>query len=392
MSSQLERLGLKFNPFEPSASGTPVGEKLWLPRDWVTNIQSLLNMIERGRGVKAIAISGEYGSGKTYILKWLQQKELPVHRIKAFYFDNPGVQFYDLANSLLRSLGRKDFAKTLWELVSYHVSGYQRSLFTKGFDSYLQLSHSKSARNDIMLKLQTAILKTKITKDEEIALRLALMVVDTPIKPYFEYRDFVAGRKDALVAEKEEAGYFKAILNTLKLGYDIESIAFLIDEFEEISLQKRLSRREAHGYLATLKRLINLTVDENLWVIVAMTPDAVDKTRELEPALWERFTAEGKFKLEVKQLNVREAKELIRNRLREARINDKEGIFPFPDDLEKAFSPATISSPRKIIKVCFYSISQALSGAKKIDLPFKHKYLKAIEDKVYFLPAEDKKS
>ena len=35
------------------------------------------------------------------------------------------------------------------------------------------------------------------------------MIVDTLDKPFFEYRDFVAGRQRMpLVAEKEEANYF----------------------------------------------------------------------------------------------------------------------------------------------------------------------------------------
>jgi hypothetical protein len=134
MSTHLERLGLRFNPFEPAASGAPLGEELWLPSGWSQRLQQLLNLLIQGKGTKAIAVVGEYGSGKTYILQWLHRQELPKRQIQPFYFDNPGVQFYDLANALLRQIGRKNFAKCLWELVVPHVSGYQRSLFALGFE------------------------------------------------------------------------------------------------------------------------------------------------------------------------------------------------------------------------------------------------------------------
>jgi type II secretory pathway predicted ATPase ExeA len=343
MSTHLERLGLRFNPFEPAASGAPLGEGLWLPPDWSNRLQELLHLLIQGRGTKAIAIAGEYGSGKTYVLQWLYRQELPKRQIRPFYFDNPGVQFYDLANALLRQIGRKNFAKCLWELAAPHVSGYQRSLFARGFEEYLIGQRTSRRQQEIPADLQSAILKAGVTSDEEIAYRLARIIAETPTKPYFEYRDFVAGKRDSLVAEGEEAPYFKAILRTLQLAGGVSAVAFLIDEFEEISLQKRLTRREAHDYLATLKRLINLTQSENLWLIVAMTPHAAEETRMLEPALWERFTGEGQYQFEIPPLTTDNAIDLVKFRLDAARVEDftpPNHLFPFPDSFGTALSPA----------------------------------------------------
>jgi type II secretory pathway predicted ATPase ExeA len=375
-----KKLGLAFNPFEPTASGAPVGTDLWLPPSWSTSIKQKLAQLGQGHGVKAIAISGEYGSGKTYILRWLQTEELPRLRIRPFYFDNPGIQFYDLANSLLRQVGRKDFAKSLWELAAIHVGPYQRSLFARGYEEYLASSRSSRRRPTILVDLQEAIKKSEITADDEIAHRLAMIVADTPSKPFFEYRDFIAGKRETLVAEGEEAPYFNAVLKTLRLGAGIDAVAFLMDEFEEISLQKRLTRREAHDYLVTLKRLINLTQGENLWLIVGMTPDAVQKTKMLEPALWERFTADGRFLFEVPPLTAEEAVELVRRRLRAAREGEVPNpLFPFAEDFAAGLSPATISNPRRVIKVCFY----ALSSIQKASMPLTADYMREIEKKAY---------
>jgi hypothetical protein len=224
------------------------GISMWVPESWEKKLVSLLDMLKDGQGAKAVAISGAYGSGKSYVLHWLERAELPRRRIRPFYFDNPGAQFYSLANSLLRQIGRKDFAKSVWELASVYVEGRQRRLFTGSFEDFLQGDQTAAKHQQTLAEIQSAVLKAKITGDDEVAHCLARIVADTARKPYFEYRDFVAGR-GSLVAEGEEAPYFGAILKTLRLAGGVSAVAFLIDEFEEISLQRRLSRREAQDYL-----------------------------------------------------------------------------------------------------------------------------------------------
>ena len=250
--------------------------------------------------MKAIVINGEYGSGKTCLLQWLHRDILPKRQIRSFYFDNPGVQFYDLANMLLRTIGRKDFAKFIWELAgSYVTVPYPRSLFQEGFEKYLfDAFRSHRTQPDMTKPLQDAILKAQVTTDEEIAHCLARIVTETIKQPYFEYRDFVPRSRGSVVPEGEEAPYFGAILKTILQGTSAKAIAFLIDEFEEIGLQKRLSKRAAHGYLATLKRLINLAENApfNFWIVLSMTPDAYQTTEKLEPSLVARI-ADRKFDL-----------------------------------------------------------------------------------------------
>ena len=67
-------------------------------------------------GDKALVIVGSYGSGKTFILHWVANKFFEPRRIQPFSFDNPGVAFYDLANRLMRQMGRYEFSKALWEM------------------------------------------------------------------------------------------------------------------------------------------------------------------------------------------------------------------------------------------------------------------------------------
>ena len=96
MANNISRLGLKYNPFEPAASGAPVSD-LWIPGRWKSKLDDFFEAMQHTEGPKAYAILGEYGSGKTYLLKYLERQYLPDFRIRPFFFDNPGVQFYDLA-------------------------------------------------------------------------------------------------------------------------------------------------------------------------------------------------------------------------------------------------------------------------------------------------------
>ena len=378
----LQKLWLDSNPFEPSATGEPLSGVLSPPNALAERMESLFNVHETGEGVKAIVIVGEYGTGKTCLLKWLHGQVCPRRQIKSFYFDNPGVQFYDLANMLLRTIGRKDFAKFIWELAGSKVNvSYQRTLFQSGFEEYLSNASHRRRQQDMTSPLQDAVKIAGITTDEEIAHCLARIVTDIVKKPYFEFRDFIPQQKGSMVPEGEEAPYFRAILKTISQGTGAKAIAFLIDEFEEIGLQKRLTKRAAHDYLATLKRLINLAQSQQVdfWIILSMTPDAYEITKELEPSLIERVSDQT---IKIDTLTKKDALKLMKSRIAAARLKKMKestrALFPFPDDV--LFRPSTYSNPRRLVKTCFRAIAQADAD---VQLPFTEEYLHKIEDELY---------
>ncbi len=393
MAGDFARLNLRFNPFEPAASGVPIVDGLWVPDRWASPLRRFLDEMQRTRGAKAFAILGEYGSGKTYLLRWLEREELPKRRIRAFFFDNPGVQFYDLANALMRQLGREEFAKALWEFLDPRLPGFQTSLFGHSFQEWLRTVKKHRREEDAIRELSRKIQEKGIADDEEIRHKLARLIVETYERPYFQYKDFVAGRRGALVPEKEEAPYFATIVRALRLTGGAESVAFLIDEFEEVSLQKRLTKRQAHEYLATMKRLINLTEREQFWIFVAMTPQAAEITEKLEPALWERFISHGEHRFQIPPLNAEEAKELVARRLVTARPDedsDVDSLFPFPENLVELLREDIYSSPRRLVKVC--SIAVARAASEEVPVPFTAKYLEEIQEELYPRPAEETSS
>ncbi|NOX63720.1 MAG: hypothetical protein GXP42_17485 [Chloroflexi bacterium] len=389
MDDAYARLELCFNPFEPAASGVPVSGALWVPERWSQPLQRFVETMEGTSGTKAYAISGEYGSGKTYLLRWLERVELPRHRIRPFFFDNPGVRFYDLANTLLRQIGREEFAKSLWEFLNPKLPGFQGSLFEDSFQAWL-LSVKKHRREKEAIRVLSEAMQTKgVADDEEIRYKLGRLIVETYDRPYFEYKDFIAGRQGSLVAEKEEAPYFATILRSLRLIGSAEALAFLMDEFEEISLQKRLTKRQAHDYLATMKRLIGLTEHEQFWIIVAMTPQAAEVTAKLEPALWQRFVSQGKHQFKIPPLNDQEARELVRRRLKNARPEETTAkpLFPFPENMMELFRKDIKSSPRKLVKVCSLAIAKAIQAPEQVQIPFGAEYLRQIQKELYPPPS-----
>ena len=383
MSDLPSNLKLAYNPFEPAATGPPFGAPLSVPDTTRNRATEIIETLQTGTGVKALVVVGEYGSGKSCLLQWLNTKVFPELHIRSFYFDNPGVQFYDLANRLLRTIGRKNFAKFIWELAGSHTTGYQPSLFHGGYEKYLSGWSRRQRSTQIIARLQDGILAAGVTPDEEIAHCLGRIVTEVVSKPYFEYRDFVPRQKGSVVPEGEEASYFRAILETIKKGLSARGTAFVIDEFEEIALQKRLTRRAAHEYLATLRRLVSLTEQVDFWLVLSMTPDAYEKTNILEPALVERLS--GK-KLEIAPLSWPEARSLLLSRLEAARRTETETtecpLFPFPET--PLFRPTTHSNPRRLVKVCFRAVARA---GLHTQLPFDEVYLREVEDELY--PAAD---
>ena len=383
MSDTLKKLDLKFNPFEPAASGAPLGSEIVPPTALANRAHDLLDRHQTGHGVKAIVIVGEYGFGKTCLLQWLHDRILPERRIKSFYFDNPRVQFYDLANALLTTIGRKDFAKFIWEYASPYVpTPYQSNLFQRSFEEYLSSPVRGRSQPDLAAPLQQAVMKAGITDDEQIAHCFARIVTDAVRKPYFEYRDFIPRQSGSLVAEAEEAPYFGAILKMISRGLGADGIAFLIDEFEEIGLQKRLTRRAAHDYLAALKRLINLAQSEesNFWLVLSMTPDAYERTSALEPALAERLSGQ-EHEIRIEPLTSEAAQGLVRTRMDAARpegSSRRGSLFPFPENIP--FVRTTFNNPRRLIKVCFSAIARADSETQ---LPFTDDYLQEVEFGLY---------
>lgn len=373
---------LKRNPFPPAASGVGIGEKLKIPESWEKRITHLLDLLREGRGPKAFPLIGRYGSGKTYLLRWLEQ-QFAKKDILPYFFDNPGLQFYDLANTLMKKVGRYEFSKALWELSKKSLYMERPRLIELNFEEWLGSIASQAERERATRDLMKVYIDLQLTDNEEIAFKLAKIVTGTVKKPYFDYRDFVAGGKESLVAEKAEAPYFRALIRALIKINNVSGVAFLLDEFEEVSSGRRMSKRQGHEYLSTLRRLINLSETENLWIIMAITEEGAKTTGEIEPGLWERFTEKGHYRFAIEPLNVQEAESLLKwwfdkERLEKAKKGD---LFPFPDGTISLLKKRAVLYPRTLVRFSFFLLSEGINS--KEEAPFRTEFVQQIIDKMY---------
>lgn len=388
MADVLREMRLAFNPFEPTATGMPMRSPFAPPAKLEREVLELLDATQDKVGVKALLVVGEYGSGKTCLLQWLHQTIFGPRGVKSFLFHDSGVHFYGLADTLLRTVGRKNVAKFIWELAHSHArSPDQGNLLGQGFEEYSLSMGKRSSRNGaaeaaVLTGLREAILQTTITTDDEIANCLARIVTRTATKPYFRYRDYLPRSAISIVAESPEAPYFGALLRTIAQGEGVEDVAFLIDEFEEIGLQARFTQRAAHDYLATLRRLISLTQDgkTNFRLVLAMTPAARDKTFSLDADLRDQLS----HTIEIDSLESSEAEDLMVRRLRAARSTPAPyKLFPFPRDLltrpDNPLPPSVYSNPRRLVRLCSVAIAQANTHTH---LPFTDRYLKDVAERL----------
>lgn len=363
----LQRLGLRYNPFPPATTGVAFIEDVSLPTSWETGLRQCLDSMTNAVGDKALVIVGGYGTGKTFILRWIADKELPPRRIQPYFFDNPGVAFYDLANRLLRQVGRYELSKALWEMLyrSQIGHGLQPHLVPLEFPDWLAALRDKEARRTAMQTLSSAILDSGLATDEEIAYRFARVVVDTRERPFYEYRDFVPRSPSTLVAEREEANYFRTLVRVLVRIQEADGIGFLIDEFEDVALSRRLNKKQITEYIATMRRLLDTAREENLWIILSMTPEGYDQTSKFDPSLVQRFTQ----RYDIPPLSDHEAYQLIEGRLRAARRQPEDGLSPFADHVITKLRPTTRSSPRRLIKVFWQALALGMEAGDNPPIP-----------------------
>lgn len=373
----MQNLGLKFNPFPPAATGAAFLSNIWLPNSWTEKITDHLDQLQAGSGAKATVVVGGYGTGKTLLLQWMLHNEFPRRRIRPYFFDNPGVAFYSLANELLRQIGRYELSKSMWELL-YEPDeslNLQRPLIELSFRNWLDSLDRRRGKIRAIDGLAQSMLAKSLTDDEEIAHRFSTLVVETKERPFYQFRDFTPRSPNSLVSEQREAHYFQTIIRVLASVFEVEGISFLIDEFEDVALGKLLPRRQSTEYIVTLRRLLDTASEENFWLTISITPEALEQTNSIEPALMERFGSP----IYIPNLSEDDAYKLVAHRLKEARIDEgRNALWPFDDEALDSISPTNWAIPRRLIKIFWQSL--ALASRRQLNPPIPNSVVSEAEE------------
>lgn len=372
-------LGLSGNPFPVATTGAAFVRDLTLPAEWEAELRQRLDDLGTSPGSKALLIVGGYGSGKTFILSWLANEYFTPKRIQHYFFDNPGVAFYSLANRLMRQVGRYELSKGLWEILHHQgeEESLQPGLFQPEFPGWLARRTDRRSREREVQRLARAMQVLELATDEEIAHKFARVVVETRDRPYYEFRDFVPRTAGALVAEQEEANYFRTLIRILLSMLPATGIALLIDEFEDVTSDRRLTKRQATEYAATLRQLLDTAREEEFWTIISSTHQGLEQTKNAEPALMERFGEP----YTIPPLNEEDARRIVVQRLNTVRETPSDDLSPFHDDILSALRTTTWSSPRRLIKVLWHALARA--SREGMDAPVPVDIVRDSETRLY---------
>ena len=219
---------LSGNPFVPSGSGLPDTKNIYVSDKLRETTERFFNELSTGNGSKTFPLIGSYGSGKSAFIKGFLVEFFWKRKIKAFYIENPGVNFYDIANRVLQSIGRYEFSKALFEISKPYLK-WQRALVGTDYDAFLISLKTKSERDNKIHDLQKILMKNvNLCSNEAVGYSFAKMVIETKIKPYLDYRDFVSEGKDPAVPKEMEPQYFNALITAINKIYGTEGVAFLL--------------------------------------------------------------------------------------------------------------------------------------------------------------------
>ena len=315
---------------------------------------------------------GTYGSGKTYLLHWMMGNWFKDKSIQPFYIGNPGLAFYALADEVFRQLGRYEFSKAVWQALVDDRGTFmpQGSLFGSAFPNWLQSLSSGAIKEEAQRQLSDALLDRGLADEGEVSYRFAQIIVGTRDRPYYTFRDFVPRSSTSMVAERQEPRYFAALIRILQYAYGVSGVAFLLDEFEDVALGKRLPRRQLAEYFSTLRQLLEVANEEQFWLVLSITPEGWNSTISQEPALLDRFGP----KFDISILSDDDAVDLVRHRLATAKEHEtSNALWPFQEDAVISIQPANRTTPRMLVKIFWLALAEA--GRNGIRPPIPTSYV-----------------
>ncbi len=262
------------NPF-PNAAQTSDHPRM--PTEEDSYIDNAVKNFYDTRRSRAIAITASQGVGKTNLLNsyeaQLQETLYPLGFFIIRYVADPEPSFDPLVRSIFEFLGKDHLRRSIQRLAKEHIEVREKTL--------------SAIRTLDVKKMLEALLGAQQTSEEQfnISLRLAYeWLLGFPVRKAHQEALKVYFRLDTVESKTRalrDIVYFSAEVKTL------QGVFLLLDELEkqDSSLSKTIVLR----YLSAVRALID-ALPKYLFLMVALTPDALDRYREMLPALRGRLT------------------------------------------------------------------------------------------------------
>jgi len=405
-------LGLLRNPF-PASGGPPTSPGIQPYPEVYEQITRFFKAFIRSRQSRGMVLLGDYGTGKTYHLRWikglLEAKSDQVN-VRVVNIETPGLEPYDLVRGILAQIGDQEIAKAIWVLllpsIRARIQTEGQSFFKRfavgkvklrrgptlplesmGFDvPYVRLDEGtlQDHREFLSAFDKSGALSREKLRDEFLPLLYSPQPNGGPpitdniaVARELTNLCFFAGapalsswERLTVPATKSpfplrgEPEFLQAILRLL-ITTGTEYFVLLLDEFEKVPLMEIMTERDMKRYLDTVRMLADKGWQEEAlpfaWII-ASHDGAWDIVRDkLNQALAERFPVEVHLP-RTRDLDV--ARYLVSQHLATARSEEKplDSLSPFPPNFLELIPPRLRHTPRALLTMC-YELVEAASEA-----------------------------
>lgn len=392
---------LKWNPFpEVGVPESEVDEIANIRPDVLVLVGQWLADALRHKRRKILMVKGQYGSGKSLLLRKLVSYVTEIYssvgksRPKIIYVYRPSVEAQALNRAILEGLGLDNIRKMVWNVVSQELvkdlEAHPRPLALANLFS--TLLHGAKNKAPVPQLFDEQVLSTTLSKlfarDQIDDHRRFLQEFDRlkrnrlELKGYFTdllsrgladvssvssafafvelllaYDDSEAWQSllNVRVPRRDRAGFVRQFLQDLitLLRSDNYSYLFVaIDEFEQITDNRLLSAKEQADYAYTVMEIIN-QIDDGLGLIISITEEGFQKLAEVAP-LKDRLLSQ----IELGPLSTEEAAKLISfylDQARAAELPERQELFPLQpalvDHIVERIRPIGLgATPRNLVQ------------------------------------------
>lgn|GEM_PF-828257 len=297
-----EKYGVIENPF-PRAEQTSGHPRMQTEADEQLDAEIVEFYRDKDRKSHVIAVTASQGIGKTNLLNAYERQLKDIFEPLGFfiirYIPDPEPSFDSLVRTIFDALGEwhlRQLANALAKLADADIDSLMDNL--KEDDTKRMLSSLREAAKDGQPKLDEVV---KYAQEWLLGLRVLKI-----------HRDEVKIRFRLDTVESKTRALRDLVTCSYSVG-KLEGIFLLLDELEKQG--SLLSKTMVLRYLSALRALID-ALPQNLFLMAAVTTDALDRYREMLPALRGRLANEVKLR---PIQNPREAIELYRFYQNEAR-------------------------------------------------------------------------
>jgi type II secretory pathway predicted ATPase ExeA len=319
-------LGLLFNPFPPTGiAGTGEAAASFYPRQvYLTTLRDFVSAALRGGDFCGLVVIGEYGSGKTSLLRNFgrelssaQARGIPV---AAVHVANPGTSFADVLQAMTHSIGQEVLAKYAWaHLITWLKASPSNGRFAESglpvppqdqlsavtdAHEFWGLFHDQLGvpRHTIATAVSRAMqqalpdptfgegLSTLMLGDRSLASHTWSQLTK-PLPPYSSKKPVPTQRMDSLM--------------TIFRSNGVEHLFLAIDELEDVVFS-RMTKKLRDDFTATLRAIIG-EHGADLSIVLASNLPGWQLLIRSDASLEDRF----RFRIELTELTPEEIHDLI---------------------------------------------------------------------------------